>query len=212
MALTLHDVVQAYLADTSYQENYQQDRATRDATVPKFRDIISRFTSGETDLLTFRTQLGSHTRELKYWGAQGPGFMMEINKLSKYHDESGPIAQEALRQVLTGLNSSNLGERLETFYNFLLTERGRLLHEGKPSNNIVAARKSAFILSLFAYWFTPDDRSFAYYDSLRKGLFTLIKADLLPVPPHIHLGPNAVEILSSADHDACLALISDLTS
>ena len=132
--------------------------------------------------------------------------------MSKYHDESGHIAQEALRQVLTGLNSSNLGERIETFYNFLLNERGRLLHEGKPSNNIVAARNSAFILSLFAYWFNPDNRSFAYYDSLRKGLFTLIKADLLPAPLHIHMGPNAVEILSAADHDACLALITDLTS
>src|SRR5260221_2772089 len=123
MALTLHDVVQAYLADMSYQERYQQDRATRDATVPRYRDIISRFTSGETDLQTFRTQLSSHTRELKYWGAQGPGFMMAINKLSKYHDENGHIAHEPLRQALTDLNSSNLGERIEIFYNFRSEER-----------------------------------------------------------------------------------------
>jgi hypothetical protein len=138
--------------------------------------------------------------------------MMEINKLSKYHDENEHIAQEMLRQALTGLNSSNLGERIGNFYNFLLAERGRLLHEGKSSNMIVAARNSAFIISLFAYWLDPEGQPIVYYDSLRKGLFTLIKAELLPAPPHIHMGPNTVEILSAIDHDACLTLINDLAN
>ncbi len=210
MALTLHEVVQAYLADTSYQEKYQKDREIRDSTAPMFQDIIFRFVSGKTDLQSFRTELSSHTPELKHWGGQGPGFMMEINKLSKHHDENGHTAQEELRQALTNLNSSNLGERIEHFYNFLLAERGRLLHEGKSSNMIVAARNSAFIISLFAYWLDPTGQPIVYYDSLRKGLFTLIKADLLPAPPHLHMGPNTVETLSASDHDACLMIINDL--
>ena len=77
---------------------------------------------------------------------------------------------------------------------------------------IVAARNSAFIVSLFAYWLDPEGQPIVYYDSLRKGLFTLIKAELLPASPQLHMGPNAIEILSAIDHDACLALINDLAS
>src|SRR6202035_3421741 len=112
MALTLDEVVQKYVTNTAYQEQYQQDREKRDATAPIFQGIVSRFITRQTDLRTLCIELSSHTPELKLWGAQGPGFMMEMNKLSKHHDEHGQSAEDALRQVLTGLDASHLGEHI----------------------------------------------------------------------------------------------------
>jgi len=212
MALMLHDVVQAYLADTDYQKEWELRRQKRDASIPLLQAVVQRFIRGETDLQIFRSQLEKSLRATDYWGAMGFGFMMELSKLGKYHDEHGTLAMNELRMVLTGLNSASLGPRIERFYNFLLTERERLRHEGKSSGMIVAARNSAFILSLFAFWLDPEGKPIIYYDSLRKGLFTLIQAHIVSAPSHIHLGPNAVEILSAADHDACLALVNDLAA
>jgi MoxR-like ATPase len=212
MALTLHEVVQAYLADDEFQKNRELLRQQRDASIPHLQAVTQRFIRGETHLQTFRSQLEKTLRSAEDWGATGFGFMMELNKLGKYHDEKGDQAGNELRAVLTGLRTSNLGERIERFYNFLLAERERLRHEGKSSGMIVAARNSAFIVSLFACWLDPQEDPVTYYDSLRKGLFTLIKAGLLSTRRDLHLGPNAIEIQSAADHASCLALIGDLAT
>lgn len=210
MALTLHDVVQAYLADNDFQKTREVLRQKRDDSIPSLQGVTQRFIQGDINLQAFRSQLEKTLRSTEDWGATGFGFMMELNKLGKYHDANGTLAENELREVLTGLQASNLGERIERFYTFLLAERERLRHEGKSSGMIVAARNSAFIVSLFACWLDPAGQPITYYDSLRKGLYTLIKAELLSATPHLHLGPNAIEIQSAADHDACLALINDL--
>jgi len=212
MDLTLHDVVQAYIADSDFQMKREVLRKKRDDSIPPLQGVIQRFIQGEINLQIFRSQLDKTLHSTDDWGALGFGFMMELNKLGKYHDEHGNLAENELREVLTGLQASNLGDHIERFYTFLLAERERLRHEGKTSGMVVAARNSAYIVSLFACWLDLEGQPIIYYDSLRKGLFTLIKAGLLSATPQLHLGPNAIEVQSAVDHNACLVLINDLAS
>jgi hypothetical protein len=207
MALTLDDVAGAYLADAEYQHSLQIVRDKRDASIPQLQAITRRFIRGETNLQSFRKQLQNTLSTGEDWGATGFGFMMELHKMGKYHDEHGPEAEIELRTLLTGLDAHNLGQRIGRFYIFLLKERDRLRKEGKSSGMTVSARNSAFIISLFAFWLDPAGEPIVYYDSMRKGLFKLVKANLLPAPPTLQMGPNAVEVRSESDHQACLQLI-----
>ena len=63
---------------------------------------------------------------------------------------------------------------------------------------IVGASNSAYIISLFAFWLDPQGQPLIYYVSPRKGLFLLIKTNLVP---------EAVEVRSEADHNACLQVV-----
>lgn len=210
MALTLQEIAQTYLADTEFQRTRQQLLLSRNQSIPALQAVTLRFVRGETNLQSFRGQLERTLRAGEDWGATGFGFMMELNKLGKYHDEHDPIGETELRNVLNGLNAENLGRRIEQFYNFLLGERERLRREGKSSGMIVPASRSAYILSLFAFWLDPQGEPIIYYDSLRKGLFLLIQAHLLSTLPHLSTSPNAVEARSEADHLACLQLVDQI--
>ena len=207
MALTLEQVAQKYLEDTAYQEEWQSRREKRNANLPTLQAMTQRFIREETDLQSFRTQLQNTLSTSEPWGANGFGFMMELNKLGKYHDEHDPIAEAELRTLLAGLNAANEGKRIERFYSFLLQERERLRQEGKSSGMTAAASNSAFIISLFAYWLDPAGEPLIYYDGVRKGLFTLVKANVLPQPRSLQMSSNAVEVRSDSDHQACLQLI-----
>jgi AAA domain (dynein-related subfamily) len=207
MDVTLNEVVKTYLADEEYQRPRQNLLKMRNESIPALQALISRFVHAEINLQEFRAQLDRTLRTGEDWGARGLGFMMELNKLGKYHDDKGSIAETELRIVLTGLNAQNVGQRIERFHTFLLSERERLRREGKSSGMIVGASNSAFIISLFAFWLDPQVQSLVYYPSLRKGLFLLIKANLLPAPPELRLGPQAVEVRSEADHEACLQVV-----
>ena len=210
MDVTLNEVVKTYLADEEYQRPRQNLLKMRNESIPALQALISRFVHAEINLQEFRTQLERTLRAGEDWGATGLSFMMELNKLGKYHDDKGSIAETELRTVLTGLNVRNVGQRIERFYNFLLRERERLRREGKSSGMIVGALNSAFIISLFAFWLDPEGQPLVYYVSLRKGLFLLIKANLLPATPELRIGPQAVEVRSEADHEACLQLVRSL--
>ncbi len=207
MDVTLDEVVKAYLDDEEFQRARQELLTKRNASIPALQALISRFVHAEINLQEFRVQLDRTLRAGEDWGATGQGFMMELNKLGKYHDDKGSIAETELRSVLNGLNAQNVGQRIERFYNFLLSERERLRRDGKSSGMIVAASNSAFIISLFAFWLDPEGQPLVYYVSLRKGLFLLIKANLLPAPSELHLGPQTVEVRSEADHKACLQVV-----
>jgi len=207
MDVTLDEVVKAYLDDAEFQRTRQELLKTRNASIPTLQALTLRFVHAEINLQEFRAQLERTLRAGEDWGATGFGFMMELNKLGKYHDDKSSIAETELRDVLTGLNAQNVGQRIERFYNFLLRERERLRREGKSSGMIVAASNSAFITSLFAFWLDPEGQPLVYYDSLRKGLFLLIKANLLPALPELQMGPKAVEVRSEADHKSCLQLV-----
>ncbi len=203
----LDEVAQKYLEDVDFQNTRQNLVQRRDDSIATFQTITSRFVRGESNLNTFCNQLQNALSSGEDWGANGFGFMMELNKLKKYHDEQGTIAETELRTVLTNLNANNMGQRIERFYLFLLSERDRLRHEGKSHGMTVSARNSAFIISLFTYWLDPTSEPIVYYDSMRKGLYILIKANLLPTLPVLQMGLNSVEVRSDADHKACVELV-----
>ena len=148
MAITLDEVAQTYLADTEFQKERQYLLERRNASLPNLQAVTLKFIRAEIDLQSFRTQLEKTLRAGEDWGATGYGFMMELNKLGKYHDEHSTIAENELRALLTDLNAEKVGSRIEQFYHFLLKERERLRREGKSSGMIVAASRSAFIISL----------------------------------------------------------------
>src|SRR5260370_15359828 len=149
MAITLDDLVKAYVEDEDYQKTRSELAEKRDASIPHLQAVTQSFLRTEINLKTFCPQLEKTLRTEEDWGAMGFGFMMELNKLSKHHNDANALAEEHFRRILTGLKTSNLGERIEEFYTFLLKERERLRREGKASGMIVPARRSPFIISLW---------------------------------------------------------------
>lgn len=210
--LSLTDVAEAYLADSEFQQSRADLVAKRDASIPGLQQVTHRFVQGEYDIQLFRAQLEKVLRIGEDWGATGYGFMMELNKFGKYHNEKTNAPEVELRNILNGLYVANMGQRIERFYNFLLDERDRLRRDGKSSGMIVAPRNSAFIISLFTYWLDPQGEPLVYYDSMRKGLYLLIKANVLPVPPTLQLAANAVEVRTASDHKSCVDLVQHIAT
>ncbi|GHO56058.1 AAA family ATPase [Ktedonobacter robiniae] len=210
MPTTLAEVIHAYLADTKFRQARIQLAARRNASIPALRALVQEFIQGDIDIQSLRIQLEKTLRAGEDWEATGFGFMMELNKFGKYHNDASSYAEKQLRHILSGLNARNLGQRIEQCYKFLLQERERLRRDGKSSNMIVAARNSAFMISLFAFWLDAEHSSIIYYESLRKGIFLLIKAYLVSQPPNLRLGPNAIEVHSNTEHQACLHLLDSL--
>ena len=209
MPLTFDEVVQAYLADTKFQEERDRIGYAREKTLPHLQMVIASFVRGTLDLQQFRVQLQQAFRAEDDWGAQGQGFMMQLNLMYKHHDttSSTPVAEMKLRTLLDGLEARNVGQRIEAFHTFLLEERDRLRKAGKASNMVAKPMYSAFIISLFAFWLNPQGDTLIYYTSLRKGLYKLIKANLVPIPPHIKFGTDSIEVYSAEDHQACWAIV-----
>src|SRR6266852_6913984 len=164
MGITLPDVVQAYFEDQEFQQQWSSLATKRDASIPKLQDVTLRFIRAELEMKTFCSQLEKTLRSDEDWGATSFGFMMELNKLNKYHNDTSAFAEEHLRETLRDLNKATLGEHIEEFYSFLLKERERLRHEGKSGAMIVPASRSPFILSLFAFWLDPEKQPIIYYD------------------------------------------------
>ncbi len=183
MAITLDDLAKAYLEDEDYQKGRSDLAEKRDASLPHLQAVTQSFLRREINLKTFCPQLEKTLRAEEDWGAMGFGFMMELNKLSKHHNDANALAEEHLRRILIGLKASNLGERIEELYTFLLKERERLRQEGKSSGMIVPARRSPFLISLFAFWLDPQGQPIIYYESLRKGLHALLKAGVVSEQP-----------------------------
>ncbi|MDQ2888439.1 MAG: MoxR family ATPase [Chloroflexota bacterium] len=212
MAVTLDEVVRAYLADTEWQKQMKERAAQHDASIPIMQSITQQFISQEINLQEFTTKLGKALSTHAPWGARNFSFITELHKLCKYHDEKEPIAETRLRAILTGLEANNLGARIELFYDFLLHERERLRLQGKTSGMTAAAGKSAFIISLFAFWLDSIHQPIIYHESVRKGLCLSLQAGILPNSFALRINLNIVEVTSEADHLACLNAIEYLTS
>lgn len=209
MAMTLDEVIQTYLANTNSYTVPVLRAKNRDATIPQLQAITNSFIQAEIDIQEFRVQLEKSLRDGgDAWGALGFDFMMEFKKLGKYHNDADSYAEIQFRHMLNGLNAKNLGQRIEQFYKFLLQERDRLRRDGKSSNMIVAARNSAFMISLFSFWLDTENHTIIYYDSLRKGIFQLIRAHLIPQPNTLSLGRDTIEVHSNAHHQACLQVLN----
>lgn len=210
MKKTLSEIAATYLANEEYIERRRQKARARDASIPALQATVKRFIQEEVDFKTFITQLDSifHTQE--DWGATGFAFMMELNKFSKYHNDADKKAEQHFRSILRSLNGANLGQHIEAFYNFLLQERDRLRRAGKSSGMIVPAARSAFIISLFARWLDPANPVCIYYESLRKGLYILVQADILPSLPRSMLSANSIEVRRADEHRKVVALLDTI--
>lgn len=208
MTTELNELVNKYLADTVFQAERNLITLKRDSSIAPLQAVIRSFIKEEIDLHLFCQQLDKVLVTTADWGARGPGFMMELNKLNKNHNETNNIAARHLQVLLTHLNNTNLGQHIEQMYNFLLQERVRLRRAGKSGTMIVQASRSSFIISLFAHWLNPGPQAIIYYDSLRRALFTLIKIGVIPQSPDLPYGSDAIVIKGEKDHQACQKLIS----
>src|SRR5690349_14086955 len=86
---TLDELVQKFLADVDFQQRRDFWKKERFPTLPDFQTLTLQFIHGACDLDTFRQEFSSLLRRKNRWGADGPSFMMEINKLGKYHNVAG---------------------------------------------------------------------------------------------------------------------------
>ncbi|GLV59771.1 hypothetical protein KDH_65960 [Dictyobacter sp. S3.2.2.5] len=211
MVTTLSEIVAAYLADHKYLEHREQRTRTRNASLPELQAAVQSFVQAKISLKTLLAQINSILHNHEYWGANGSGFMMQLNKFSKYYNETNNNAEIHFRNSLKGLTGATLGPHIEAFYNFLLQERERLRREGKSSGMIIPPSHSAFIMSLFARWLDPTNPTCIYYETQRKGIYTLVQARLVsPLPPSM-LSANTIEVKKADEHRKVVALLDELS-
>lgn len=206
--ITQDDIVERYLADAEWQRYVQVRKRGRDTTLPELRAITQRFTRAEASLRTFRDQLDAIIREQEHWGLQGRGFMGTLSLFVKYHDDKEPVVEPFLRDLLSGLNAENMGERLEQLYDFLQIERTRLRHEGKSSHTAAAPGNSALIVSAFTAWLDPEHCPVIYYEGVRRGICLLYKASLLPEIHNVVVNRDTIEVRYAHEHKAFLQALN----
>ena len=210
MSVTLDEVVTSYLNDSEYQ-TYQQERVQwRNRDLPQIQSIVHEFLQKKSNFYTLQKNLDNPKSLVQGWHAQGHNFMMELKKFAKNHIDTGSIAEEQFREILIGLNATNVGQRIESFYKFLRKERERLRLEGKSSNAAVAPGNSAFIISLFAFWLDPGREPTICRDTARKGFSRLINAGLLEKPGGLKVSNNTIDVISEADYTAYQEMLANL--
>jgi len=202
MAVNLASIVDTYIKDTNYQDNSRRIIAKREASIPTLKRILTQFIEDLADLETLREQIEKVLYTEEDWGATGPGFLMELNKLAKNHAERSSNVEVNLRQILKGLNANNIGGCIERFYMFLTKDRERLLQEGKSGNKIMSPRSSAFMISLFAFWLDRPGEPIIYYPSLRHGLKLLLEAGVISKSLGLRIVSDSVEVRTEVDHHA----------
>jgi len=211
---TLDMIVQEYLNDTKFQEERQTLIAKRNASISTLRSIVLRFIHSETNLNQFRDDL-KVLHQMKEWGASFTGFLMEINKLAKYHAGQSSDVEATLRFILTDLNNNTLGQHIEQFTAFLEREHQRLGQLGKKGQEIVSTKASAFIMSLFACWLDEGNVLCIYYPSFRSGLAMLLRARVLPAPANLTFDVDqkkypTIIVDSEATHLAIVQVVNNL--
>ncbi|HEU5230508.1 MAG TPA: AAA family ATPase [Ktedonobacteraceae bacterium] len=192
MSIAIKDTSLEQLRNKFFSDEVRQAKSReldekRMQQLPALKELTMEFIQNRRNLKDFRDQLQSLLANDELWGARGPGFMMELNKLRKNHDELRPFAENELRAVLTGINMDNLGERIERFYNFLQNEKNRLQHAGKSFNQAMSPGNAAFMLSLFTFWLNPQHPPVIYYFRTALSIYLLISAGLLPDPGGLSL-------------------------
>ena len=179
----LNTIIQEFLNDSEEQADYAKYSRKRAQQIPELQNLLHQFINQQLHLKDLRDGLQFLvSRDDDPWVIKGPGFMMEINKLRKNHDEHHPHAENELRTLLSGLNTANLGARIESFYNFLQSEKTRLRREEKPSTQTMAPGNAALMLSIFNYWLNPTDVPTIYYLRTCQGIYKLVHENLIPEP------------------------------
>jgi hypothetical protein len=121
----IDDIVQKYLQDSAYQQLQQAVTEKRRVSVPYYNASVNKFIDGTYNLNEFRNSLKPLHKD-KFWGARGPGFLMELNTLTNNHLPTNPDIEANFRFILRNLNTQNIGQRIELFYNLLAQEKKRL--------------------------------------------------------------------------------------
>jgi MoxR-like ATPase len=198
----LRAVADLYLADDAFFAHHREREARRRAALPTFQRIIGEFVAGDTDLGAFRHQIDLALRlpEHDNWGARG-FWMMTLNQLDKYGSKA---AEAALRAALDGLDGSNVAARIDSFTQFLESEKRNNPGQG---SRLAAPGKAPYFISLAADWLNPDDNILVAWPSLRKGLGVLRGVDALPGAATLQWDGPEARIVNSADYRAVQAVI-----
>jgi MoxR-like ATPase len=193
----LRAVAALYMADDTFFAHHREREARRRAALPTFQRIIGEFVAGKTNLGEFRHQIDLALRlpEHDNWGARG-FWMMTLNQLDKYGSKD---AEKSLRDVLTGLDSSNVAERIDSFTRFLDKEKQSMPGQG---SRLAAPGKAPYFISLAADWLNPDDNILVAWPSLRKGLGVLRNVQALPGAATLQWDGQEARIVTSADYRA----------
>ena len=205
-ALNLDMIVQNYLNDTNFFEQWQQEYIKpRAETILVYRDIVERFVANKINLAELRDEL-KILHKHPFWGAKGPSFLMEINKLVSTYLPVDPDIEANFRFILNGLSAQNVGERIEQFSNLLVKEEVKLAQADISRRLLVSPGNSAFIISLFALWLVYPQETYVYYKSVRVGLAELFRLKLIPVPSDLTVNSTGVVIKTQADHNMAVKI------
>ncbi len=207
MVASLGTVIKTYLEDTAFHEGWRLVIDRRDASLTTIRPIVERFIDGSSNIETFRVELTQALHTTDTWGVTGTSWLMEINKIAKHYGSEG---EAGLRRILTGLNSANLGERIEAFRTFVESQKAAL--KAKGITGLVSPGNSAFIVSIFAFWLDRAAAPPIYYISLRRGLKMLLEAGLLSQSLGLRIGHDAVNINTQVDHQNATQAIEAIRS
>src|SRR6266487_4483738 len=207
---SLEAVVQKYLQDSNFQQARQAIAEKRSVSIPHYKAIVNKFIDGTYNLDEFRNALKTLHQD-KFWGASSPGFLMELNRLANNHVPTNPDIEANFRFILRDLNTQNVGQRIEQFYNLLIQEKKRLEAPGLSNKRSASPGNSAFIISLLALWLNHPAELYVCYPSLRTGLQALLNAKLLLTPVDIQLS-KGIEIKSEADYRAITSVIDTLAA
>lgn len=207
--MDLETIVKDYLSDSEFLAWRANQAKLRDETVPYYKHTITQFTNGTYNLDAFRNALKRLSKD-KFWNMHGSGFLMEMHELVSVHLPSNPEVEAHMRFIITGLNTQNLGQRIEQFYKFLSTEEERLKKTDISRRKIVPPSKSALFISLLALWNDYANQPYTYYPPLRVGLAILMNAKLIPPPSEIKIDGGKVRIISEADHLAVVQTLNNL--
>jgi MoxR-like ATPases len=205
---SLDVLIQKYLEDSEYQQDRKRIFQEREATLPFYRGLIQRFIDSTFNLTDLRDGFKRLHQDL-CWGAKGPGFLMEFNRLVSNHLPTNPDIEANIRFILTDLTVDNVGEKIEQFYALMVSEEKRLNQLGDKKSH-VAPGNSAFIISLLALWLDYPREPYVYYWSLRVGLAALINTGFIPGPKEITISSRGITVKTDAEHQVVVRTLDQL--
>lgn len=215
MPIALQELVSAYLADESFQEEARTTTKARNGGSTLLRDIVRKFTSqssGTINLSEFLTQVEGHLKNHTNWLAEGHRFLRELRRLATSSTEKQTAVEEQLRELLLNLTSQNLGERIERFSKFLQQIPQDIPVEQRKERNTLKPEKAALFLSLVAYWLrSPQDKITIYYRDVLRGLRLLLDQRVIERTHGLHITGETVVVITQDDHRAANQALLEIT-
>lgn len=204
MPIALQDLVSAYLADESFQEEARIIAKARNANLNPLKEAVRKFTSPSgISFNEFLTQVESYLKRHDIWLEEGHRFLREMRRLASSSSQAHVQAEERLRELLLNLTPQNLGERIEQFASFLQQIQKNIPVERKKERNAVRPERAAFLLSLVAYWLRqPRDKITIYYRDVLRGLRLLLDQQVVERAHGLHIVGETVVVITQDDHQA----------